>query len=465
MRSSRTGRPGAMAIVALAALGAIGAGLYVGAKRYLEYSRASETARLIAVAEAQADKLDHGWRFEDIEKAREQIPDDRNSALVVQATIRMIPKGWFLAGRILGPDGQEVYLDDRLWVGSPADRPVASLRKELKDLLGKAGPALTEALKLADMPKGRYAVEWKLNQLDILLPHNNLHVVTRLLSLEAARRAYDGDMPGALVACRAVLNAGRSVGDEPQVITQLKRRGAGVVAVLSAERALGQGRAAENDLAVLQRSFEEEAAEPLLLIGMRGERALWHRFMLAILEGRTSLNGLEQTPAERRDELNEIRPSAPQLLELANLAVEAAKAKPDDWKAGFAKVDRRSEGMKPLPVLTAASWARLVESQQRRVALLRCAAVALAVERYHVARGAWPESLDKMVEAGLLKAVPRDPFDGRPLRIVKRGGGVVVYSVGVDEADDGGKLDRQKMTGPGVDVGFELFAPDSRGRQ
>ena len=38
-----------------------------------------------------------------------------------------------------------------------------------------------------------------------------------------------------------------------------------------------------------------------------------------------------------------------------------------------------------------------------------------------------------------LKAVPLDPFDGKPLRYKKLSPGYVVYSIGEDLSDDGGQ--------------------------
>jgi hypothetical protein len=35
-----------------------------------------------------------------------------------------------------------------------------------------------------------------------------------------------------------------------------------------------------------------------------------------------------------------------------------------------------------------------------------------------------------------LSAVPADPFDGRPLRMLLRDGELILYSVGKDEMDD-----------------------------
>ena len=45
-------------------------------------------------AEAEADQLDPGWRLEDLEAARAEIPNAENSALVVIETARLMPPNW-----------------------------------------------------------------------------------------------------------------------------------------------------------------------------------------------------------------------------------------------------------------------------------------------------------------------------------------------------------------------------------
>ena len=51
-------------------------------------------------------------------------------------------------------------------------------------------------------------------------------------------------------------------------------------------------------------------------------------------------------------------------------------------------------------------------------------------------------------EAGL-KAVPTDPYDGKPMRTAVFDGQTVVYSVGKDGRDDGGQKDSIYDTKPG----------------
>jgi hypothetical protein len=60
-----------------------------------------------------------------------------------------------------------------------------------------------------------------------------------------------------------------------------------------------------------------------------------------------------------------------------------------------------------------------------------------AVERYRLLHGRPPESLAQLVP-DLVANIPRDPFDGQPLRYRADPDRYLVYSVGEDRRDDGG---------------------------
>jgi hypothetical protein len=109
--------------------------------------------------------------------------------------------------------------------------------------------------------------------------------------------------------------------------------------------------------------------------------------------------------------------------------------------------------------------------------------VALAVERYRLQHGRWPESLadlsprrqqglitDKHLAGAagygpdLIGKIPMDPYIGKPLRYRRLADGVVIYSVGPDGKDDGGKIIRMNPnpSTPGTDIGIQLWDPDKR---
>jgi hypothetical protein len=84
---------------------------------------------------------------------------------------------------------------------------------------------------------------------------------------------------------------------------------------------------------------------------------------------------------------------------------------------------------------------------------VEAAATAVALTRYRRAHGDWPSSLDLLVPR-FLAAIPRDPFDGAPLRYALRDGVPLMWSIGNDRIDDGGRpaageedtLDSPKMS-------------------
>lgn len=73
----------------------------------------------------------------------------------------------------------------------------------------------------------------------------------------------------------------------------------------------------------------------------------------------------------------------------------------------------------------------------RHQALMHATQAALAVERYRLAEGRLPQTLDDLVPVYIM-AVPIDPCDGRPLKYRILQSGFVVYSVGEDLGDNNG---------------------------
>ena len=74
------------------------------------------------------------------------------------------------------------------------------------------------------------------------------------------------------------------------------------------------------------------------------------------------------------------------------------------------------------------------------LALQECDAVTVAIglELYRRRTGYWPTELPELVP-DLLPAVPVDRFDGNPLRYRVIDGMPLVYSIGSDGKDDGGR--------------------------
>lgn len=84
------------------------------------------------------------------------------------------------------------------------------------------------------------------------------------------------------------------------------------------------------------------------------------------------------------------------------------------------------------------NWVHVVIDEPWCLVRLRIVAAVLAIERYRLKKGDWPKTLTDLVPE-YLQDVPEDPFDGVPLRYQRLDGGFIVYSVGWDRIDDGGR--------------------------
>jgi hypothetical protein len=89
--------------------------------------------------------------------------------------------------------------------------------------------------------------------------------------------------------------------------------------------------------------------------------------------------------------------------------------------------------------------------------MLRTAALAVAAERYRLKHGQWPSGMPELVREGLIKEECTDPYDGKPLRWKRTPTGLIIYSIGKDKIDDGGKLNRDNPSAAGTDFGIELW--------
>jgi hypothetical protein len=423
-----------------------------------EAYRHYQVSKKFADAVAELDRADPGWRLQDIENARAVIPDEENSALVSTKATDLLPGAWPLREVEEGLIGlqPEVMLDDE---------QVRLLGGELKE----REQSLRIALQLAHMPNGRHPIEYKKNPIQTLLnSQDKTRRTAALLRYPAFVRAQENDMHAAMIACRAIINAGRSLGDEPLLISQIIRIANVTTGYLSTERVLAQGEPNPEDLLELQRLLETEDAHPTRRIMLRGERGMQHAIFTAVESGDVSLDEFSgNSPGSVSwTELllgwrvrDNFRAEHPVMLDLMNQMVDTDRLPLPEQSAAEGEILVRVKNLPKSVSLTRLMFPALdrgSDSCWRKHANGRCLIVILALERYRQAHGDWPASLEKLVPK-LLSAVPLDPYDGEPLRYRRLDDGVIVYSVGSDREDNGGTLDRQNPTRRGADLGYRLW--------
>jgi len=87
-----------------------------------------------------------------------------------------------------------------------------------------------------------------------------------------------------------------------------------------------------------------------------------------------------------------------------------------------------------------ADFGRVMHLHSRLEANYRAVLTVLAIKRYEMQKGHLPDSLDELVQAGYLDAVPMDPFGPGQLNYRRVDGDFVLYSFGSNFTDNGGQF-------------------------
>lgn len=123
-----------------------------------------------------------------------------------------------------------------------------------------------------------------------------------------------------------------------------------------------------------------------------------------------------------------------------------------EWQSPRQKAGREGVGGL-LASIIAPSFSRSAELAATADAQRRLVTLTIAMWRYRLAEGSFPSDLGQLVPHYVFE-VPTDPFSGESIKMARTDDGIIIYSVGPDLNDDGGKaLDRKTMKG---DVSLRL---------
>jgi hypothetical protein len=209
---------------------------------------------------------------------------------------------------------------------------------------------------------------------------------------------------------------------------------------------------------------------PLLLYGMRGERAMLTELIRRVGSGELPISALSDQGAQSAagDARGEVAPwgrlwfdnQRAAALELMNHAVAIARRPPaeqlPEWKAWaverFKLVLQTRTGVHTamLPLLRAPALAPSSGYEARYQAELGATALLLAAERHRRRTGAWPASADSMAPE-ILTNPPVDPFSGRPFLFERLDGRLIIHSVGPNLRDEHGAYEPKRWGKGGPD--------------
>ena len=325
----------------------------------------------------------------------------------------------------------------------------ATMPEEMRKVVEQCVEANREALELmhsaSEIRDCRFVMR-PLSATDLTRPSQyqpRLRQGTRLLSYEALVYAEQGDGSRAIGSLRSSLAGGRHLAGKTSMTDFALSIGLDTLTLDALERVMSLIPIPENDALEMQGDLVTAEVPEALARMIDSEVCLgaWYTHQPRIVRARDlggSPSGWQLQDMSGVSDLD----LATYLGFLSDALAVAPRPFPERIRA-MRELDlvRRFEAVPKMYRLTRGlmpNLAYITEQDGKHVARLRAARAALAVERYRRTRGPLPETLSDLVP-DFLDAVPQDPFDGEPLRYKRLDVGYVVYSVGPNEADDGGR--------------------------
>ena len=407
---------------------------------------------LAARAAAEAGRTDAGAIM--LSVAPPVVADDRNAAFLYQRAFDR-----------LAADPAATRLES----DSDDDLPGPNT-PETAELLGRQATTLRLLRQAGGLPECRFDHDYAHPSFSTLLPELKAsRTCARLLRMDARHALGRGSAPTAIEDVNATMQLSRHVGREPILVSLLVSLGIEKSAIDTLESVLPSV-TQERQLAPLHVG---DVAEPrrVLRRACLGEEALGLSVFSDVAGERLGFGNLAGDP--RGDVLSLDYGPMPMFFRVFFLPGEL-----EDYRRCLNHFQQQQLGPGSFPTtakikadahdeLVAARAGVLsqilvpslsrVELQTAKSEALRAdALVAVAMTRYRIDHGAYPDRLSLLVP-DYLDELPADPFDGKAIRLVQASDRWTIYSIGPDGVDDGGKaLNGQQDTG---DLIFTLKMP------
>jgi len=329
----------------------------------------------------------------------------------------------------------------------------------------------------AQRPKARFWVNYE-DGFGALLPHlAKLKGVSQYLRLKAAAELADDQSNAALADIKLSFRISEAIETEPFLISQLVRVSMVYINLLPVWDGLVDHRWNDAQLAELDQILARTDLLADYQTGMSGERvcSVWSVDFLHQTGDFNSLGGLNDNRSPSfGDQLLEangkllfrLTPTGwfdQNKLSLARMHVNYIRplvdvdqqlVSPRKSSEARAAVESQALQITPYDLFSRLLVPALDRAAQKFAAVqthVNLARIAVALERYRLARGEFPISLDAL-NPTFLKAVPHDIINGQPLKYRRTDNGrFVLYSVGWNGTDDGGNVGMTTGKNPTVD--------------
>ncbi|MCI0536331.1 MAG: hypothetical protein L0Z50_14010 [Verrucomicrobiales bacterium] len=385
---------------------------------------------------------------------RPPVPDAENGALVLAQA--------FSLARTF-PDGRSNQVTESRLLDR-ANEWTAETRVLIAEYVQTNTAAVAKAREAFRFLRFRYPADFSYGP-ETELPHlGYLKAFSRIVALRGSLEAEEKRANEWPQHVELLLKLTATLDDEPTLISHLVRDSIMRMAVKATERSLSRAGPAAEVCDKLQKAFSAAGQTNLLAQALIGERALMiPTFRLSWSEIQSFRDRPDEGDQPRKPQRYAGKPTP--ILWLSgiferdlNFFLEtmdksiAVAAFPPPESLGLADhfghatqiAERR---LYFLSVMYFPALLRIAAKEAATQAHLDLARTALAIERFRHAKSVLPGGLDELTPQ-FLEAVPRDPFDGAPLRYHRLAKGYLIYSIDSDGRDDGGREppDRKKTT-------------------
>jgi hypothetical protein len=380
--------------------------------------------------------------WDDLAKWPATVPDDENAAFIYTNAIA------HLNTRFIPPDEKfREYL-----------RPLSA---ETNALLEEMVRTNFEALQIIDQVTNASESRYPINYQDgptAQLPHlAGLNQLAFVLGCDAILKAGDSNAIAATEDVQSSLKLSESLDNEPLLFSQLVSISILNLSCESLEGVLHRTSLSEEQLSKLESQLSRAEATNRFLTALIGDRAMYNEFIrlaqddvrkMAEISNKDSSQD-DQTPLPSRNpgavwrligfwerDRNFFLGAMATNIYFIQQGPPASRAMPhEDDRLG----EQAQSGLYIFSSMFLPVYSGVANRDASARARLRDAITVLAIERWRLQhQDTVPDSLIDLVPA-FLPTVPVDPYDGKPLRYKKLKNGYLIYSIGPNLKDDGGK--------------------------
>ncbi len=322
----------------------------------------------------------------------------------------------------------------------------------LSDVLTRQSALLDAIRTIANEREPVYKADLSAGYATELYHLRQLRQMAALLNMNAAVQARQGDTEEAINDYLAIISLGETLLDEPILLSQLVRismlgmayEGIGTVlqpGKLSPEQAR---RIVRETAGAYHREAYANALAGETAFGLDAiDDAAGNRDLPFALGGFDSPAGdvlagyLVQTPVGSAF-LNSDRQ---QYAKFMNRIVRAAEQPYYEVQSELETIETEIDDLSFLSLYTrnlVPGLVRAQEAQARAEAMIHLMRIGLSLELYYGGNGVYPDTLDALA-AELGGEVPVDPFTGQPYVYVAEENAFLLYSLGRNQQDDGGR--------------------------